>query len=165
MDVSEANGSRPTRVETLEQTHAFDTNLMKELLLEYELDSKIKSQEYSKFLANKKALITIIFEQWDEATEIKITLGETYAADYQAGRFIEFLNRLRTVCFGGDDSGLSYAPCKKLVAMKSLDNFSNNKPYDTHRFKEEVNIRYDSVKVTAGKFPNGTAAMMALLAV
>ena len=47
--------------------------------------------------------------------------------------------------------------------MKSLNNFSNNKPHDTHRFKEEVKIKYDSVKAIAGKFPNGILAMMALL--
>ena len=53
--------------------------------------------EYSKFLADKKALITIIFGQYDEATKTKIALGAAYAADRQAERLIEFL---RTVCFG-----------------------------------------------------------------
>ena len=68
---------------------------MKELLFEYERDSKIKSQEYTKFLADKKALITIIFGQCDEATKTEIALGAIYAADRQAGRIIEFLNQLR----------------------------------------------------------------------
>ena len=47
--------------EMMEQRHVFDSNLQKKLLSEYERDSKNKSQEYTKFLANKKALITIIF--------------------------------------------------------------------------------------------------------
>ena len=44
-----------------------------------------------------------------------------------------------------------------------MNNFSNNKPYDPHGCKDEVQIKYNSVKVIAGKFPNGTAVMMALL--
>ena len=71
MDIPQAYGSCPARLETLEQTHIFDTNLMKELLFEYERDSKIKSQEYTKFLADKKALTTIIFGQCDEETRTK----------------------------------------------------------------------------------------------
>ena len=54
-------GLRPSIVTLLNQTHVFDTTLQKELLSEYKRNSKIKSQEYSKFLANKKTLITIIF--------------------------------------------------------------------------------------------------------
>ena len=48
--------------------------------------------------------------------------------------------------------------------MKLLNHFSNNKPHDPHGYKEEVKIKYDSVKVIAGNFPNGTTAMMVLLA-
>ena len=83
-------------------------------------------QEYSKFLADKKALITIIFGQYDETTKTKIVLRATYAADRQARRLIEFLNRLHTVCFGSDDGGLSYAPYKQVVVVKLLNNFSNS---------------------------------------
>ena len=45
-----------------------------------------------------------------------------------------------------------------------MNNYSNNKPHDPHGFKEEVKIKYDAVKAITGKFPNGTAAMTALLA-
>ena len=48
--------------------------------------------------------------------------------------------------------------------MKLLNNFSNNKPHDPCDFKEEVKIKYDSVKTITRKFPNGTAIMMTLLA-
>ena len=48
--------------------------------------------------------------------------------------------------------------------MKTLNNYSNNKPHDPHGFKEEVKIKYFAVKVITGKFPNGTAVMMILFA-
>ena len=112
LDVPAANSSRLPRFETLEQTHVFDTNLVKELLSEYQQDSKIKSQEFSKFVADKKALIIIIFGQCDEATKTRLALWAIYAVDRQAGRLFEFLKRLHTVCFGDDDGGLLYAPYK-----------------------------------------------------
>ena len=65
-------GERPVRFQMMEQTHVFDANLQKELLLEYKRNSKNKSQEYAKFLTDKKALITTIFGQCDEATKTKI---------------------------------------------------------------------------------------------
>ena len=71
----------PGIVTLLQQTHVFDTNFQKELLSEYKQNFKNKDQEYAKFLADKKALITIIFEQCDEATKTKIDVGSTYAAD------------------------------------------------------------------------------------
>ena len=67
--------------------------------------------------------------------------------------------------FGGDDGGLSYAPYKQVVAVKLLNNFSNSKPHDTHGFKKELKIKFDSIKAIAGRFPNGTAVMMILLVV
>ena len=81
----------------VEQIHDFDANLQKQLLFEYKRKSKIKSEEYPKFIADKKALIIIIFGQCDEATKTKIALGATYAADWQAGNIIKFIKQLRTV--------------------------------------------------------------------
>ena len=51
------------------------------------------------------------------------------------------------------------------MAVKSLNNFSNSKPHDTHGFKEEVKIKFDSVKAIFGRFPNGTVTTMISLAV
>ena len=65
----------------IEQTHVFKANIQKELLLQYKPNSKNKSLEYAKFLANKKALITIIFGRCDEATKTEIALGATYTVD------------------------------------------------------------------------------------
>ena len=91
----------------MEQTHVFNANLQKELLSEYKRNSKNKSQADAKFLADKKALITILFGHCDKATKTKIVLGATYAADHQAGRLSACIKRMHTVCFGDDDGGLS----------------------------------------------------------
>ena len=105
----------------------------------------------------------IIFRQCNEATKTKISLGATYTADRQARRLIEFLNELSTVCFGGDNGGLLYAPYKQVMVVKLLNNFSDNRPHDAHGFKEEVKVEHDSVEAIARRFPSGTATMMVLL--
>ena len=143
--------------------HIFDANLKKQLLSEYKRKSKNKSVEHAKFLADKKALITIIFGECDEATETKIALEATYAADRQAGNLVEFIKKLRTVCFGGEGVGLSYGPYKQVAVVKSMNNYTNNEPYDPHGFKEQIKIKYEATKVIARKFPNGTAVLMDIL--
>ena len=85
-------GLRRRTITLLQQIHVFDTNLKKDLLSEYKRNSKNKSQQYTKFLVNKKALITIIFGQCDEAMKTKIVFGANYTADRQARRLVEFLN-------------------------------------------------------------------------
>ena len=45
-----------------------------------------------------------------------------------------------------------------------MNNYSNNKPHDSCGFKEEVKIKYGTVKEVAGNFLNGTAMLMKLLA-
>ena len=91
-DLAATDDSRPPTITMAQQTHVFDANLQKELLSEFERNSKIKSQEFSKFVANKKALITIIYGQCDKATKTEIALEANYKADHQAGRLIGFLN-------------------------------------------------------------------------
>ena len=44
-----------------------------------------------------------------------------------------------------------------------MNNYANNKPNDPHGYKEQVKIKYEATKAIAGKFPNGTAALMELL--
>ena len=44
-----------------------------------------------------------------------------------------------------------------------MNNYSNNKLHDPRCFKEEVRIKFNAVKAIAGKFLDGTAAIMALL--
>ena len=157
------DGLRPVRYETMEQIQVTDVYLQKELLSEYERNSKNKSQEYTKFLADKKSLIIILFGQCDEATQTKITLGVNYKEDRNVGRLLAFIERMRTVCFGGDDGGLSYRPYKQVVAINSLNTYTKKEPQDPHGHKEQVKIKYKTTKAIVGKFPNGTAALMELL--
>ena len=86
-----ANGSHPIFYQITEQTHFTKANLQKKLLSEYKRNSKNKSQEYAKFLADKKSLITIFFGQCDEATQTKIALRATYTADRNAERLLAFI--------------------------------------------------------------------------
>ena len=92
------------------KTHVFGANLQKKLLSQYNLNSKIKSQEWAKHIADKKALITIISRQCDEVTVTKLALGTTYAVHHDEGNFIKFPDRLKLICYKSDDNSLSYKP-------------------------------------------------------
>ena len=123
---------------------------------QYNQKSKTKSQELAKLTTNKKLLITIIYGQCNAATKTKIVLCTTYKADHDAGNLINFLTKLRTICYKSNDGGLSYKPYKMNVVVKSLHNFSNSKPNDPNAFKEELKIKSDAILAIVGKFPDGT---------
>ena len=161
--VNAVTNERPVTYETAEQTIVMDANLQKQLLSEYKRNSKNKSQEYSKFLADKKSLITILFGQCDEATQTEIALGDNYTEDRDEGRLLPFIERLRSICFGSDDGSLPYAPYKQVVAIKSLNTYINNDPNVPRGFKELVKIKFEATKAIVGKFSNGIAALMHLL--
>ena len=102
---------------------------------------KLKLQEWSKFIADKKFLMTIIYGQCDDATRTEIALGDNYKILRAKAELIRFLAILQTVCYGSDDGGLSFKPYKNVVVVKSLNNFSNAKPNDLYGFKEELKIK------------------------
>ena len=147
----------------MEQTIVTNANLQEQLLSEYECNYKIKSQEYSKFLQDKKSLITILFGQCDEATQTEIALGDNYTEDRNEGRLLAFIEQLRAICFGGNNGGLSYPLYKQVVAIKSLNTYTNNKVHDPNSFKEQVKIKYKATKAIVGRFPNWIAILMHLL--
>ena len=107
--------------------------------------------------------MTITYGLCNKATKTKIVLGATYKMDCQDRDLIELLKRVHTVCFKSNNGGLSFGPYKQVVAVKSINNYSNIKPHEPHGFKKEVKIKYDAVKVVVEKFPNGTGAMIELL--
>ena len=78
---------RVTTYKLVYKTVVTNANLQQQLLLDYERKSKLKSQEYSRFLWDKKSLTTIVFGQYDEATQTEIALGDNYAEDRNEGRF------------------------------------------------------------------------------
>ena len=120
--------------------HNYDANFYKQLLSDFEQEFKIKSKEYSKFIANKKAsiLMTIIYGLCNEATKTRINLGGTYKIDCQDGNLIELLKQALIVCFRSNDGGLSFGHYNQVVVVKLMNNYSNNKPHNPHGFKEEV---------------------------
>ena len=71
-----------------------------------------------------------------EAIQTEIALGVNYAEDRDNGRLLAFIERVRAICFGGDNGGLSFPPYKKVVAVKSLNTYTNNKVHDPNSFKE-----------------------------
>ena len=60
----------------------FNANLQNQLLSKLDQKAKTKPQNFSKFVADKKALITIMFGQWNEATKTDISLEVTYNVDF-----------------------------------------------------------------------------------
>ena len=151
--------------EVHEKSHVFDPNLQKQLLSEHDIQYKLKLSQWSKLLANKRSLMTIIYGQCDDATRTKIALGDNYEIFWRDAELIRFLKIVQKVCYGSDDGGLSFKPYKNVVVVKSLNNFSNDKPNDPHGFKEELKIKYDVVLAIVGKLPNGTGPILDLLKV
>ena len=149
--------------ELVDKTIVTNANLQMQLLSDYKRNSKIKSQEYSTFLWDKKSLITILYGQCDEATQTEIALRDNYTNDWNGGRLLVFVDRMRAICFGGDDGGLSFPPNKQVVVVKSLNTYTNNDTYDPNDFKEQVKIKYETTKAIVGRFPNGTAILINLL--
>ena len=102
---------------------------------------KLKLQEWSKILADKRSLMTIIYGQCNDATRTKISLGDDYKIIRSDAELIRFLEIVQKVCYGSDDGGLSFKPYKNVVAVKLLNNFTNANPNDPHGFKEELKIK------------------------
>ena len=52
---------RPPIIMFEQRTHVLDANLQKQLLSNFKQKSKIKPQKYSKFITDKKVLMTIVY--------------------------------------------------------------------------------------------------------
>ena len=101
----------------------------------------------------------IIYGQCNDTTMTKLALGENYASNCNAGNLVNFLQRLIVICYESDDGGLSHKPYKIAVAVKSLHNYSNLKPNNPHRFKEELKVKYEATLAVVGKFLDGKGVM------
>ena len=93
--VLDAAGACPIIQVMVAKTNVFNANMQKRLLSEHNLKSKIKSQEWAKLNADKKALMTTICGQYDNATLTKLALGANYAADCDDENLINFLQKLK----------------------------------------------------------------------
>ena len=54
-------GAHPNIKVVTKKNHVFDANLQKQLLLVYDLESKIKQQEWAKYIADKKTLMILVY--------------------------------------------------------------------------------------------------------
>ena len=76
--VGSLTGKRVTTYKLVDETVVTNASLQKQLLLKYECNSKNKSQEYSKFVQDKKSVCTILYGQCDETTQTEISLRDNY---------------------------------------------------------------------------------------
>ena len=60
-------------------------------------------------------------------------------------------------------NSLTFPPYKQVVAIKSLNTYTNNEVHDPNGFKEQIKIKYEATKAIVGRFLNGTATLMHLL--
>ena len=109
-EIETTTGERVTTYQLVNQTIVTDANLQQQLLSRYKRNPKNKSQEYAEFLRDKKSLMTILFGQCNEATQTEIAPGDNYTDDRDEGKLLAFIQRLRAICFGGDDGGLTFPP-------------------------------------------------------
>ena len=58
---------------------------------------------------------------------------------------------------------MSFNPYKAVLAVKSLNNVSNQKPYDPHAFKEELKTKFQATLALTNCFPNSMVFMEHLL--
>ena len=98
-------GRRPPVIKVQEKTHIFDPNLQKQLLWEHDIQCKLKVSEWSKLLADKRSLMTILYGQYNNATRTAIALGTDYKIIRTNAELIRFLGLVRKVCYGSDNGG------------------------------------------------------------
>ena len=64
--------------------------------------------------------MTIIFEQYDDATRTKIALDRSYEADHEAGKLIKLLLRVHKVYNGSNNGGLLFGAYVAEIAKHNL---------------------------------------------
>ena len=90
------SSASPICTEMVQKSLIFNSNLQEQVLLDYNQVLKLK-QEWDKLIADKKSLMTIIFEQCVDATKTKIVLGASYEDNLEAGKRIKFFTRVHIV--------------------------------------------------------------------
>jgi len=138
-------------------------NLQEELLSAYERKRKLQEKKWDALQENKKALITIIRGQLDAGTKNELEVSTGYDTAVTNGDIITILKNLRAICYGNDDGGISLKAYKAVLAVKSLNNFTNQKPHDPHTFKDDLIAKYQATLSLTNRFPNGTVFMETLL--
>ena len=88
----DTNGVRPVIKRLTTKTHVFNENLQKQRIAENKLQKRLKHQEWDTIIADKKALMTLIYGQYNKATLNEFSLRRMYKADCNAGNLVSFLD-------------------------------------------------------------------------
>ena len=72
----------------VEDPPIFNPNLQEQSWINYDQELKVKLQKWNKFITNKQSVMTIIFNQCDEATRAEIALGSSYEDNLEAEELI-----------------------------------------------------------------------------
>ena len=140
-----------------------DQPLCDSKMKEYDRKNKYEHTRWNKCQEDKSALITIIHGQLDDGTKNNLELSPEYEKAVVNADLVTVIKILRKICYGTDDGGMSFKPYKATVAVKSLNNFTNPKTSNPHKFKDELKTKYKGTLAIANRFPNGTVYMEEML--
>lgn len=140
-----------------------DETLRDSKMKEWDSTHKYEQKRWEKCQEDKKSLITIICGQLDDGTLNELEISEGYDKAVEKGDLVAILKMLNKIAYGTNDGGMSFMPYKSTLALKSLLNFSNEKPSDPHTFKEELKTKFQATLAITNRFPNGTVYMEEML--
>ena len=63
----------------------------------------MKSQKWDEHIANKKTVMKIILDIYDEETKIEIAVNSSYKENMKTGDLINFLIQMRRICNDAKD--------------------------------------------------------------
>ena len=59
----------------------------------------MKSREWDEYIANKKTVMKIILDLYDEETKTEIAINSSYKENMKAGDLIKFLMQMRRIYY------------------------------------------------------------------
>ena len=102
------SSTSPINTEMVEIPPIFNPNLQEKACLKYDQESKMKFKKWNKLIVDKKFVITIIFNQWNEDTRAEIALEFSYEDNFEAGELIKFLAIIHTVYNNTDNEEIFF---------------------------------------------------------
>ena len=102
------SGTSPINSEMVEITPIYKSNLQEQSCLSYDQELNMKSQKWNKLITDKKSVMKIILNRYDEYTRREITLDSSYEDNLKVGEFFKFLARVRTVCNNTEEADIFF---------------------------------------------------------
>ena len=106
LDVPFSNSS--VDYEMVENTPILNSNILEQYSLNYDHELNTKSQKWDTYIANKKSVMKIILNRYDEDTRAEIALGSSHEDNPEVGELIKFLARVRKICNSTEDTYLFF---------------------------------------------------------